>query len=73
MEIAHFLTERDGTPKESGGVLDASIYADCFVIIGTAEYAKLTHSSNTLNFAYDLYLHTKARFISTQKNKLNDF
>lgn len=59
-----FLTDRRGNHKLSGGVLDASLYADCFVIIGTAEYAALRGSSDILAFSCDLYRHTKARIAS---------
>ena len=59
-----FLTDRCGTHKESGGVLDASIYADCFVILGTAEYARTRNSNEALNFSYDLYLNCKERYES---------
>lgn len=57
-----FLTDRYGNHKFSNGVLDASIYADCFVIIGIAEYAKTTNSREALDFAYNLYLHSKSRY-----------
>ena len=57
-----FITDREGNHKLSDGVYDASIYADCFVIIGMAEYARFTGREDALAFAYDLYLHSKARF-----------
>lgn len=56
-----FLTDRAGNIKLSGGVYDASFYADCFVILGTAEYAAYKKSKEALAFSLDLYLHTKAR------------
>ena len=57
-----FLTDRYGVHKESGGVLDASIYADCFVILGTAEYARAKNDNEALAFSYDLYLNCKSRY-----------
>ena len=59
-----FLTERDGQHKTSGGFYDSSIYADCFVIIGMSEYAKYSLKKDVLDFAYDLYLHSKKRYNS---------
>ena len=56
-----FLTDREGNIKLSGGVYDASFYADCFVILGTAEYASCKKDYDALAFSLDLYLHTRAR------------
>ena len=56
-----FLTDRAGNKKLSGGVLDASFYADCFVILGTAEYAAYKKDYDALAFSLDLYLHTRER------------
>ena len=56
-----FLTDREGNIKLSGGVYDASFYADCFVILGTAEYAAYKKDYDALAFSLDLYLHTRAR------------
>ncbi len=56
-----FLTDREGNIKLSGGVYDASFYADCFVILGCAEYASYKKDFDALAFALDLYLHTRAR------------
>jgi N-acylglucosamine 2-epimerase len=56
-----FLTDRRGERKLSGGVLDASFYADCFVILGTAEYASYKKDYDALAFSLDLYLHTRER------------
>ena len=56
-----FLTDREGNIKLSGGVYDASFYADCFVILGTAEYASYKKDYDALAFSLDLYLHTKKR------------
>ena len=50
-----FLTQRDGTPKAIGGVYDTSLYADCFVIIGLAEYAAAEDNRDALRFAGHLY------------------
>ena len=56
-----FLTDRAGNHKTSGGVYDASFYADCFAILGTAEYAAYKKDYDALAFSLDLYLHTKER------------
>ncbi|MBE6644835.1 MAG: N-acylglucosamine 2-epimerase [Ruminococcaceae bacterium] len=56
-----FLTDREGNIKLSGGVYDASFYADCFVILGTAEYASYRKDYDALAFSLDLYLHTRER------------
>ena len=56
-----FLTDRSGAHKLSGGVLDASFYADCFAILGVAEYASYKKDFDALAFALDLYLHTRER------------
>ena len=56
-----FLTDREGNIKLSGGVYDASFYADCFVILGMAEYASYKKDYDALAFSLDLYLHTRAR------------
>jgi len=56
-----FLTDKAGNIKLSGGVYDASFYADCFVILGTAEYASYKKDYDALAFSLDLYLHTKKR------------
>ena len=56
-----FLTDREGNIKLSGGVYDASFYADCFVILGTAEYAAYKKDYDARAFSLDLYLHTRAR------------
>ncbi len=56
-----FLTDREGNHKLSGGVLDASFYADCFAILGTAEYASYKKDYDALAFSLDLYNHTKKR------------
>lgn len=63
-----FLTDRQGNHKLSNGVYDASIYADCFVIIGLAEYASYRKDYSALEFAYDLYLHSKSRYESGNFN-----
>ena len=56
-----FLTDRNGAHKLSGGVLDASFYADCFVILGVSEYASYKKDYDALAFALELYLHTRER------------
>ncbi len=59
MENGHcaFLMERDGTHKLSGdGIpMDASIYADCFVILGMSSYAIAAGDEAAYRFAETLY------------------
>jgi len=52
-----YVLERDGTRKESvpGQGFDTSFYADCFVIIGFAEYARVGHDRYPLDRALSLY------------------
>lgn len=52
-----FLLEADGTPKYAAGcdALDASIYADCFVVAGLAKYAEAADDEPAYLFAKDLY------------------
>lgn len=52
-----FLLEADGTPKYAQGcdALDASIYADCFVVAGLAKYASASRDEKPYLFAKDLY------------------
>lgn len=52
-----FLLDRRGNPKEPvpGGGYDTSFYADCFVIIGFAEYARVSGERKPLNFALKVY------------------
>ena len=56
-----FLTDREGNHKTSGGVYDSSFYVDCFVILGSAEYASYKKDSRALDFAIEVYENTKAR------------
>ena len=56
-----FLTDRWGNKKLSGEVYDSSFYVDCFVIIGTAEYARDKKDYDALAFSLDLYINTKSR------------
>jgi N-acylglucosamine 2-epimerase len=52
-----FLLDRRGTPKESspGSGYDTSFYADCFLIVGFAEYARVSGEREELNFALKVY------------------
>ncbi len=63
-----FLTDREGNKKLSGGIYDSSIYVDCFVIIGLAEYSRWCGSADALDFALDLYLHARGRFLDGKYN-----
>lgn len=59
-----FLTARDGTHKATGGVYDTSLYADCFVVIGLAEYAAAEEDRSALDFAKTLYRSVLGRYAS---------
>lgn len=52
-----FVMERDGPPKAMApdGILDTSIYADCFVVYGLACYAAEVRSVKIYKFAKDLF------------------
>lgn len=52
-----FLMERDGSPKYAAGcnMLDASIYADCFAVIGFARNAAVSGNPQRYAFAKALY------------------
>ncbi|GGG26358.1 hypothetical protein GCM10010916_48460 [Paenibacillus abyssi] len=59
-----FLLTKDGQPKEmipSAGH-DISIYADCFVVMGMAEYARAAGDQDALQTAQKLYAHIESRF-----------
>lgn len=51
-----FLVDRYGNKKESvpGKGFDTSFFADCFVVLGFAEYARVTGDERTLEHAVDL-------------------
>lgn len=59
-----FLTKRDGTPKAINGIYDTSLYADCFLIIGLAEYAAASENREALAFAKAVYNTATARYRS---------
>ncbi|MBQ8372363.1 MAG: AGE family epimerase/isomerase [Clostridia bacterium] len=63
-----FLTDREGKKKLTGGIYDSSIYVDCFVIIGLAEYGEWCASAEALDFALDLYRHARGRYLSGKYN-----
>lgn len=52
-----YLTDQAGNPIYSDGeqIYDASIYVDCFVIIGFAKYALVTGDKSCYDFAERLY------------------
>jgi len=52
-----FLLTEDGTPKEPepGRGLDTSFYADCFVVMGMAEYARVAGDREALDTAAALF------------------
>lgn len=58
-----FLLTRDGEPKEMipGKGHDLSFYADCFVIMGLAEYAKVAKDRTAWLEAKRLFWHTQQR------------
>ena len=51
------LLTRDGEKlvDEPTGRYDASIYADCFALIGSAQYAKMTQNTEAADVAHRLY------------------
>jgi N-acylglucosamine 2-epimerase len=66
-----FLTDRAGNKKPSSTedgreIFDTSIYADCFVIIGLSEYARYKRDRTALDFALELYLHSKERYFNNR-------
>jgi N-acylglucosamine 2-epimerase len=58
------VTDRLGKPIMPPGAdrYDTSIYADCFVIYGLAEYARAAGDRQSLDFAIDLYRSVRERF-----------
>jgi len=52
-----FLLTREGQQKEQ----DTSFYADCFVVLGFTEYARLTGERDALNQAVQLFRRIEAR------------
>ncbi len=52
-----FLLDRRGNPKEPvpGSGYDTSFYADCFAILGFAEYARISGERGALDFALKVY------------------
>ncbi|MCL1796370.1 MAG: AGE family epimerase/isomerase [Clostridia bacterium] len=52
-----FLMDESGNPKPVDGkeALDMSIYADCFVVIGSARYARLSGCRDAWMFARSLF------------------
>jgi len=63
-----FVTDRRGKPKLQPGqsVYDTSIYVDCFVIYGMAEYARASGERQALDFALELYRSVTDRFARGQ-------
>ena len=61
-----FVTDRLGTPIAPPGAdgFDTSIYVDCFVIYGLAEYARAAGDRRAFDFALDLYRSVRERFKS---------
>ena len=56
-DICCYLLTRDGEKlvDEPTGRYDASIYADCFALIGSAQYAKMTQNTEAADVAHRLY------------------
>lgn len=50
-----FVMDRYGRHKPARGGADTSIYADCFVVLGVCEYAKVSKNPEAFRFALDLY------------------
>ncbi|WP_309119958.1 AGE family epimerase/isomerase [Paenibacillus sp.] len=61
-----FLLTREGKHKEAipGLGYDVSFYADCFVILGYTEYARVTRDTGVLEKAFSLYRHVEGRLQS---------
>jgi N-acylglucosamine 2-epimerase len=61
-----FLLTEDGQPKEpiAGLGLAPSIYADCFVTMGFAEFARVTRDPKALEAAWELLLRIEKRIAS---------
>ena len=56
-DICCYLLTRDGKKlvNEPTGLYDASIYAECFALIGSAQYAKMTQNTEAADVAHRLY------------------
>ncbi|WP_127582720.1 AGE family epimerase/isomerase [Paenibacillus koleovorans] len=52
-----FLLAEDGTPKEpiAGKGYDTSFFADCFVVMGASEYARVSGEAEALAWALERY------------------
>ncbi|MFD9625500.1 AGE family epimerase/isomerase [Peribacillus muralis] len=61
-----FLLSESGKMKESqpDSGFDTSIFADCFVVLGFAEYAKITNRIDIFNQAVNIYKHIKSRILA---------
>jgi len=61
-----FVTDRMGNPQKEEGknFYDTSIYADCFVVYGLAEYARASKDKKAFDFAKNLYQSVIDRFAS---------
>lgn len=59
-----FIMDRRGNPKGDGELLDTSVYADCFAVIGTAAYGQLSGREDALRFARDLFVRVEERIAS---------
>lgn len=61
-----FLTDRTGEKKLAPGVTvyDSSIYADCFVVLGFSEYARVFCHGESYAFAKELYRSILRRYES---------
>lgn len=59
-----FIMDREGHAKGDGEVLDTSVYADCFAVIGLAAFGGLAQRLDALCFARELYERIEARVAS---------
>ncbi len=67
-----FLLSEDGTPKEpiTGMGYDTSFFADCFVVLGFGEYARVSMDADSLEWALQLYDSIRIRLASgTQRSE----
>lgn len=61
--ICCYVLTRDGEKKRDTrtGRYDASIYADCFALIGMSQYVKVMHAQEKYSIVENLYLSIKKR------------
>lgn len=65
-ENCAFLLSKSGKKKEStpGDGFDTSIFADCFIVLGFSEFAKITNNKEVFNKAVQIYERIKHRILA---------